>query len=144
LQLSLRKPLIDDEKAVPSSALEPINSGTSFCLPAAKTARTSAGSTQPSTLAADCSLARSISSADFALRAANESAPSDVATLAPAFSMSANFAMGAKFAPLSPMARWNSPLVSGDATRRFTLHDPADSPKIVTRFGSPPNCAMFR
>jgi len=25
----------------------------------------------------------------------------------------------------------------------FTAHDPADSPKIVTRLGSPPNAAMF-
>ena len=52
-------------------------------------------------------------------------------------------ASGAKFAPLSPIARWNNPFASGLATSTFTLHDPADSPKMVTRFGSPPNTSIF-
>ena len=46
--------------------------------------------------------------------------------------------------PLCPMARMNKPLASGDATSVFTLHEPADSPPIVTRDGSPPNAAMLR
>ena len=45
--------------------------------------------------------------------------------------------------PLCPMARWKSPAASGVAIRVFTLHDPADSPKIVTRSGSPPKAAML-
>ena len=48
-----------------------------------------------------------------------------------------------KLAPLSPITRWNRPLASGDAIRKFTADDPADSPNIVTRLGSPPNAAMF-
>jgi len=46
--------------------------------------------------------------------------------------------------PLSRMARLNSPVASGDATSTPTLIPPADSPKIVTRDGSPPNFAMLR
>ena len=46
-------------------------------------------------------------------------------------------------APLSPMALWNRPLASGDAIRMLTENEPADSPKIVTLPGSPPNAAMF-
>ena len=46
-------------------------------------------------------------------------------------------------APLSPMARWNSPLAKGDAIRQLTAMEPADSPKIVTRCGSPPKAAML-
>lgn len=36
-----------------------------------------------------------------------------------------------------------SPAASGDARRLHTLTPPADSPKIVTRAGSPPNAAML-
>ena len=39
----------------------------------------------------------------------------------------------ANCAPLSPIARWNSPWRAGVACTVFTLHDPADSPKMVTR-----------
>ena len=38
----------------------------------------------------------------------------------------------------------DNPAASGEATNEQTLHDPADSPKIVTRCGSPPKAAMFR
>ena len=48
-----------------------------------------------------------------------------------------------KKAPLSPIALWKRPLVSGVATSAFTENDPADSPKIVTLPGSPPNAAML-
>ena len=46
--------------------------------------------------------------------------------------------------PLSPIAAWKSPRASGVAIMWLTLHDPADSPKIATRSGSPPNDAMLR
>ena len=45
--------------------------------------------------------------------------------------------------PLSEMAPWKSPLASGDAHNMLTAMPPADSPKIVTFFGSPPNAAIF-
>ena len=37
-----------------------------------------------------------------------------------------------------------APAASGEATSVQTFTPPADSPKIVTRAGSPPNAAMFR
>ena len=46
-------------------------------------------------------------------------------------------------APLSLIARWNSPFATGDPARPPTMAAPADSPKIVTLFGSPPKAAMF-
>jgi hypothetical protein len=48
-----------------------------------------------------------------------------------------------KAAPLSPIALWNRPLASGEAIRMLTENDPADSPKMVTLPGSPPNAAAF-
>ena len=51
--------------------------------------------------------------------------------------------MGPKRAPLWPIARWKRPAASGVAMSVFTLQEPADSPKIVTRSGSPPNAAML-
>lgn len=41
------------------------------------------------------------------------------------------------------MALWNSLRASGDAISANTLCAPADSPKMVTLSGSPPNTAMF-
>src|ERR1043165_8424074 len=41
--------------------------------------------------------------------------------------------------PLSLIARWNRPSPLGDATCMQTSYEPADSPKIVTLSGSPPN-----
>jgi hypothetical protein len=38
----------------------------------------------------------------------------------------------------------NNPFASGEATSVFTLHEPADSPPMVTRAGSPPKTAMLR
>ena len=46
-------------------------------------------------------------------------------------------------APLSLIARWKRPFATGEPTRPPTMAAPADSPKIVTLFGSPPNAAMF-
>src|SRR5271167_3679307 len=48
-----------------------------------------------------------------------------------------------EYDPLSAIAPWNRPFAVGDAIAAYTLWPPADSPKIVTRFGSPPNPAMF-
>src|SRR6185503_5925504 len=44
--------------------------------------------------------------------------------------------------PLSRIARWNNPFANGDAISDPTLMPPADSPKIVTRDGSPPKRPM--
>src|SRR6185437_11212253 len=45
--------------------------------------------------------------------------------------------------PLSPIACLNKPFERGDAINALTDIDPADSPKIVTLAGSPPNAAIF-
>jgi len=45
---------------------------------------------------------------------------------------------GSRATPLSMMAPWKSPWDMGDMTCKDTLMPPADSPKIVTRPGSPP------
>ena len=47
------------------------------------------------------------------------------------------------YAPLSEMARLINPFASGDPTTAADMTAPADSPKTVTFFGSPPNAAMF-
>ena len=49
----------------------------------------------------------------------------------------------ATHAPLSISARENSPCASGLATSRQVSTAPADSPNTNSRFGSPPNLAMF-
>ncbi len=46
-------------------------------------------------------------------------------------------------APLWLIARWNRPFATGEPARPPTMAAPADSPKIVTLFGSPPNAAML-
>jgi hypothetical protein len=46
-------------------------------------------------------------------------------------------------APLSAMARRNSPCARGDVINRLTSMAPADCPATVTLSGSPPNVAMF-
>ncbi len=45
--------------------------------------------------------------------------------------------------PLSPIAQAINVLDNGDAIRALTENEPADSPAMVTRCGSPPNAAMF-
>ncbi len=44
---------------------------------------------------------------------------------------------------LCAMARRNRPAASGMTSRAAIAPAPADSPKTVTRSGSPPNAAMF-
>ena len=46
-------------------------------------------------------------------------------------------------AELSAMARWKSPRAAGIVISVVTEMAPADSPKIVTLSGSPPNAAML-
>jgi hypothetical protein len=77
---------------------------------------------------------------------ASDRAPSDWANLTPACSVTARVlaaSVGAIIAPLSPMARAKSPFASGDATCALTDDEPADSPAMVTRRGSPPNAATL-
>src|SRR5262245_47601067 len=45
--------------------------------------------------------------------------------------------------PLSMSASENSPFASGELTKRHVLRPPADSPKSMTRLGSPPKPAML-
>ena len=45
--------------------------------------------------------------------------------------------------PLSPIAPANNPFDNGDAICAHTEIDPANSPAIVTRAGSPPKAAIF-
>jgi len=92
--------------------------------------------------------AASMSSADSDRSSASEAAPALRMNSMPARSASSSDA-GARLgvgnkAPLSPMARWNSPLASGDAMSALTASEPADSPAMVTWSGSPPNARMFR
>ena len=48
-----------------------------------------------------------------------------------------------KAAPLWPIARWNRPRDTGEIMCTLTLKAPADWPKMVTHFGSPPKAAML-
>jgi len=45
--------------------------------------------------------------------------------------------------PDSTIAFWNRPRAIGEVRRLWTETPPAENPKIVTLFGSPPNAAMF-
>jgi len=47
------------------------------------------------------------------------------------------------YSPLVLIALWNSPAAVGEAIWWQTLDPPADSPKMVTLCGSPPNALMF-
>src|SRR5208282_281857 len=89
-----------------------------------------------------------MSAAEIFLASAIEAAPSFDMKAAPSFSATARGGTfsppsfeslgGANDPPLSEMAPWKSPLASGEAASMLTEIPPADSPKIVTRFGSPP------
>jgi hypothetical protein len=48
--------------------------------------------------------------------------------------------IGSNWPPLSRITRSNRPRASGLAASRFVLHEPADSPKIVTRLRVPAEC----
>ena len=84
----------------------------------------------------------------------NDGAPAALAISAPDASASARTRMfspgtgdlllGPNEPPLCEIAPWKSPFARGDAQSMLTAMPPADSPKIVTRFGSPPNAAMLR
>ena len=47
---------------------------------------------------------------------------------------------GPSCAPLMPIARWNSPRVSGEVSSRFTAEEPADSPREGDVAGVAPEC----
>ena len=55
----------------------------------------------------------------------------------------ADFCSGVNEAPLIAMTLWNSPFDSGLAARKLTAPEPAEWPKMVTFFGSPPKAATF-
>jgi hypothetical protein len=83
--------------------------------------------------------------AGMARSAARESAPAAAANFSPFCSASASGRGGklAIAAPLSQIAPAIKSLESGEAISALTEIEPADSPAMVTRFGSPPNAAMF-
>ena len=65
----------------------------------------------------------------------------------PGCSASVGFSASARLCepkpPLCEIARWNSPSARFETSRLNTSVPPADSPKIVTFFGSPPKAAAF-
>ena len=69
--------------------------------------------------------------------------PSAIATRTPVACAESERASPLVPVPLSRIARWKSPLASGEPISAPTLMPPADSPKIVTRDGSPPKRAML-
>ena len=85
------------------------------------------------------------SASDFAPSFSNRFIPdfSAIASVGVCCPPSAPVRGGAKLPPLSEIAFWNSPFAAGDAPSMLTAIPPADSPKIVTLRGSPPNAAML-
>ena len=130
---------------VHSFALDPTSTGTLFCFFCANVEWTSSGSTQPSTLM-DVRKEGTVTSfsAGTARSAFSESTPRAFASARPPCSTSASRVVRANCPPLSPIALWNKPFASGVACVVLTLQEPADSPKIVTFAGLPPQDAMFR
>ena len=87
-----------------------------------------------------------ICAVDIARNAASDDAPTLAANLAPSSSACASGtggSVGAISAPLSPIAPAMRFFESGDAICALTAIDPADSPAMVTFFGSPPKAAIF-
>src|SRR5215831_12149059 len=84
-------------------------------------------------------------SAGIARRAARELAPTLAANLTPLCSPSDSGTADSVLMmdPLSPITPAIRPLDSGEAIWALNDVDPADSPAMVTRLGSPPNAAMF-
>jgi hypothetical protein len=77
--------------------------------------------------------------------AASVGAPAASAKAAPFFSATLNGGgdIWPSKEPLSPMAPAIRPLACGLIICALTENEPADSPAMVTRAGSPPKAAMF-
>lgn len=69
--------------------------------------------------------------------------PTACARSAPCCSDWASVGRSALHGPLSEIARWNSPWLPEEVRCAHTLTPPADSPKMVTFFGSPPKAATL-
>src|SRR5512144_2421646 len=84
--------------------------------------------------------------AGIARSAASDAAPTLVANLIPFCSASARGTADnvPRTDPLSPIAPAIRCFDNGEAIWVLTESDPADSPAIVTLFGSPPKAAIFR
>ena len=118
----------------------------------------SSGMTQPSVIGHAMPRRRRPASTTFSDGSARSSfsdpAPAVLAISAPETSASASERMfspgdgdlltGPNEPPLCEIAPWKSPLARGEAHSMLTAMPPADSPKIVTLFGSPPRAAMLR
>src|SRR5262249_18621950 len=83
--------------------------------------------------------------AGIARSADSEVAPASAANLVPFCSASARGTADSApmIDPLSPIAPAIKSFDKGDAICALTEIDPADSPAIVTLFGSPPKAAIF-
>ena len=151
----------------PSLPFSPVISGTACCRPARYIASGSSGMTQPSTLGAQTLPVRMNGLPASALDAASTSAalaarmaasassvfpaiPSAAATRRPCDSAASQPRAASASGRSQPliqllwaMAPWNSPSACGTSMTDMTAPPPADSPKIVTRPGSPPNVAML-
>ena len=129
---------------------DPASSGTLACSPASAISVSDFERKYPSIAVLKrmpCALAAASWSccAVMARSAAIESAPAAAANFTPFCSASASGRGGrlAIAAPLSQIAPAIRPFESGDAISALTEIDPADSPAMVTRAGSPPKAAMF-
>ena len=111
------------------------------------------GSTEPSTTGMNGSSMRATAASAFPCASSNTSvgtASSSASVVAPtsastvrAIAVACSRECTNEPPPDCTMAWWNRPCAAGNASRVPTLIPPADSPKIVTRPGSPPNAAML-
>ena len=142
-------------KSVPSSWLNPSMTGTFATLPAATNTRGSSGSTTPSIVGPHSScpdvrppcFASSVVSFTDRMHASTSAAEPQPRFLASCGRRVEEMLYGCADQPLkepdSMMPPWKRPCEPGETRWSDTLAAPADSPKIVTRDGLPPNAAML-
>ena len=131
-----------------SKLLPPTRRGTLVCLPLANVSTGCSTKKYPSILkiGTDFLPARFInSSAGMARKSFNSSHPIFLASSTPFCSPSSNVGIpsNSNTEPLDPIAWANKPWQSGEAIKEQTDIEPADSPTMVMRFGSPPKAAIF-
>lgn len=138
-----------------SFSFVPITTGTWLCLPAVIVSIGASGWNQPSTSGpygppapatwtGTEPFATSVSAGSARRHAMGSGAVSQPTVFATDVPFASAVASGrAAHPPLWMIAAEKSPFASGDATSEHTFWPPADSPKIVTRAGSPPNAFAF-
>src|SRR5256714_7103972 len=141
--------MLSPTKRLPSSLLVPFNRGPWLYCPDASATAGGNGSTAPPTTGDHEPVAPAVrtAAADLSRRHAAAVAaslhPSRPANAAPFCSAAPRPAFRPRH-PLSAIARWKRPAAVGDAKFAHTAAPPADSPKIVTLFGLPPNASALR